>query len=142
MVIAPFIIQLKPQWAGNIEKTEEAVQKILDSQVPPKVQKSPLQAAWDKDKDVESLQKLKFLYLKTQLDAASQFKDLGELYKSFLDDELKLGLKDKLKELRGVTRTEWAKAIPEIPPAALTVQLRARIVGFLTETNKSLDKLE
>jgi hypothetical protein len=147
IVIAPFLMEWKPQWADKIQKAEDVAHEVI-KQLPPVPEapkkvtyESTVQEAWAKNKDLESLKLLKYLYLRTQLESASQWKDLDELYKSFRDEEVKLGLTDKLKDLRGVSRTEWAKQIPEIPPSALTGPLRARIVAFLEETRRILERL-
>lgn len=148
VVIAPFLIQMTPQWAEKIQKADEIAQEVLKQLPPPApmakviTYESKLQEAWAKNKDVDKLKLLKYLYARTQVEATSQWKDLDELYKSFRDEEVKLGLDKTLKELRAVTRTEWAKEIPEIPPQALNGSLRARIMDFLSRTNKVLDKLE
>lgn len=148
VVISPFLIQLTPQWADKIQKADEVAQEILKQLPPPPMTKKVtgyedrIQEAWEKNKDVQNLKLLKYLYSRTQTEATSQWKDLDELYASFRDEESKLGLDKNLKELRAVTRSEWAKEVPEIPPQSLTSPLRAKILDFLTRTNKVLDKLE
>lgn len=150
IVIAPFLIQITPQWADKIQKADDVAKEIIKQLPPPPpmaklaplTYETKIQEAWSHNKDVEKLKLLKYLYARTQVEATSQWKDLDELYKSFRDEELKLGLNQSLKEIRTVTRIEWSKDVPEIAPQLLTGLLRAKIVDFLARTNKILDRLE
>src|ERR1017187_6177666 len=76
-VIAPLIIEFKPQWAGSIQKIEDVTNqlkidsdlKIVESKSKITGYEDALKAAWAKDKDQENLKRLKYLYHKTQIDA-------------------------------------------------------------------------